>query len=607
MPYTAEDLARIAGISRSSVVRRAGIEQFIVGREQAGSAGGRAPVVYSDDAILFLKGAPVKAEQKQSSSGRARRSDRGGTRSLDEGTESLIVERARGLYLAQANPKAVKPAVEHAVRQLLSEERIELGKYASPDDLAWYVYNSRIMRKDKYYQGWYHRLQQGGTWLAQHVATWQKPTDNARYLTQRYDLMEYLLRAGVVGDGFGAGWLRSFDATKFDAWVQIGGQKRTFWYYLMPCALTGYPMIAAPIENEDGESVIQLLVESVRRYGAPLVLQMDNARVNRSESVQSFVRTLWSESELQQFSAHSLAWFDDLFGRSEPYIFNLPNIPRYPMKAKNERAFRQIADEYIQIAHAQSYTGGTREAGVHLTLSNRPDPAIEAPPGIEVWRQFEDWLYSTYIRRNRPDSLGTFHRLTGLPPTIEAAWSYFSSSRQWRPVPAEREGAFLYWSVPSSWRHVRKAGRGYVAVQHDGTQRNYVCAGLSQAYEGRPVTVVPVPDAEHVAHVFYQEGEVVSYVGIAYDSWARTPGQVSAQRERVQAVRSTLQREAREAAASVEEAEWRVIDGEPALPDANTVSLPHVVVPSAPIPSVEEGSAEGGGRSPELERLRRSL
>ena len=500
---TLEKISDITGFSKVTVYKK--LLKYNIGNTTADSTGGRPQKLYrlSDIAQIFnLNLTAPPSDAAQYAGERSLRSDRGLSRKGDISLEKKIVAEIKEMYLSQGKIENVYLCAQWVCIKYDRDQKFE--HYPNPYDAADYYYFSRIMRNDGGYKGYYYK----DNWKGQWKDLWQKGQHNNMLPINRWDWISILTEAGMIGEGFGAGDFRVIDATKFDAWTRKDGKSSMFWYYQMLCPITGFPMLVAPMASETIQRLIGLVAESYRRYGAPAYAWIiDNSKVNISGISKNFLKNFWSEEEAETLKNSELV--RKLFPGQEDYpiLYNLPNIPRFPLKAEIERSFRTYKDEYIATRHALTYQGGNRKEAVHLTLSNTPLALKEAEPAASVWESFCDWLYSDYCRKFRPAQLTTFAKLTGKHPTIEDAFLYYHN-QDIRLYPKENEANLAYYLSSEGDKHRRKLSHyGQVDIIHKGVQHNYNLKELDLRMTGREVCVIPDHSDATKAYIYLEFDE----------------------------------------------------------------------------------------------------
>ena len=533
---TLSEAADLLGVGKNAIVQRKGIESFYLGQVKNGM--GRPQQLLSYDILKLWGKSPEQIEEIKIKSLRQGRSDRGKARKGGD-IEEIIKFRTKELYLSQANPNNIRLAVQQACQEWININGFH-PDFRDEEHMKHYFYADRFMRKDSSGIGCGY----SENWKLQHQSIYQQPKFNNMLPNNRYDMIALLTNAGLIGEGFGAGDFRVLDATQFDAWVDDDGNKSLFWYMQLYCPVTGFPLVAAPVVSENTEATTLVLAESYRRYGAPRHGWIfDNSRTNRSGAVRAFAKSFFTGNE--QEAIRNSDWQRKLFpGQSEsPIMFNLPNIPRFFSKAELERSFKLIKDEFIATRYALTYQGGNRQEAVKFGLNQTPLALKEAPPAIKTFNEFEDWLYSDYIKRYRPSKFQTFAKMTGLKPTIEAAWGYYHNPA-YKSYPVENEAYLAYYLSNKDEKHRRKVdGVGYVDITHQNTSHNYISECLDYRLQGRQVCVIPDRSNPERAYIYIEhdarnhdercrEEGTICYLGMAHDSYVRSVDDYTKKRER---------------------------------------------------------------------------
>jgi hypothetical protein len=524
-----DDIARATGKTRTTVMRKAGIESFFA-KVAPNPSGKGSPVKLFYSSALALWG--VGSQEIQEVARKAVRKKRTDTaRRLSVELEKELKELIFSFYMGQSRAEGnMKLSCEHACEFYCQRNGIP-ERFSSSYELSRYMYKDRIMRWDSFYKGYFH----SEDWKTKHDSVYQAPRLNARIAGNRWDIISCLESADLIGKGYGAGDFWVLDATNLDAWVNIPGNDRPKLgkYMSVIDGVTGYPLYCGFIEHENVFTLNWILAQTAQVWGVPKYgVVLDNLTTNRSPGVQNFIRRLYADSH--RLESRNWKWFKKAFGGNEfPLIYNLPNIPRFPMKAEIERSFKKHKDEFVATRFPLVYQGGDRKEAVKLTLNNNPyanaDKAVEISQADAL---FQDWLYNDYVKRIRDTKFSIMSGLTGKAPTIENAFDYYGGFDRQGATFDKSAWPYLYYYLNYIGRHKVKAGYNNTIVSHNGTQRNYILEELYE-FNGCQVSVIPEAGNERHAYIYAEydakkfndkvpgEGDVY-FIGMAYDATMRS-------------------------------------------------------------------------------------
>jgi len=496
--YTIDDLAAITGRAKSTIVRKRGLDQFLLGI--APNPAGRGPYlkIFRKDAVHLWLPNYKQQQIEEIRMPRKKRNDRGFSRKLPGEIEVRLIANTFQKYMSQAQVANIRESALQATLEYCTINGA-VDNFNTPHELAEFVYQKRIMRKDQYFVGYAHR----GNWKLRHKRRYQKKQFNNLMPTNRWDYIALFTDAGLLRKGMGAAKMWVIDGSQFDAWVDINGKKTLFSYLQIFDGITGYPLLVQPIESESINAVSMAFAKCYEMFGVPEYgIVLDNSKTFRSAHIRSFLHNLFSDEALAGLNQRG-SWFRKIFpGQEAPLIYNLPNIPKFPLKAAIERSFRQHKDKHVATAHALAYQGADRKEAVRLSLNNTASLSQKfAPKMQEAWDNFINWLYNDYVNRVQTSSLATFKKLTGKLPTIANAFEYYGAGTNKVEFPEANKPQLFYYLSPKEFRHSVKARLGSAIVTHKNQSYNYHCTELTQEFYGRKIAVVPDwrnPDTAYV-------------------------------------------------------------------------------------------------------------
>ena len=530
--YTVDDLVNITGRAKSTVRQKRGLSNFLLGEAPNPSGRGANIKIFKKDAIhLWLPRQQNETiMQSNTKPNRKNRSDRGSGRKLEIETEVKIITSTFGKYMSQAQSKNIRESCLNATLEY-AEINGEIPNFPNPYVLAEYLYQKRIMRKDKYFVGFAHK----GNWKLRHKKRWQKKSFNNLMPYNRWDYIALFTDAGLLGKGYGAAKLWVIDGTQFDAWVKVKvdgeDESQLISYLQIMDGLTGYPLLVQPIKSESIEAVAKAIAKCYEIYGVPEYgIVLDNSKTFRSAHIKSFIHNFFTDSAIAEFNKKG-SWFRKIFpGQEAPTIFNLPNIPRFPLKSCVERSFKQHKDKHVATAHAQSYQGADRTEAVRLSLNNTAVLSQKFSANFgDAWDNFIYWLYNEYVNRIQTHSLTTFKKISGELPTIANAFKFYGAGTNKLAFPEENKSQLYYYLSPKEFRHTIKAKLGFVTVTHKRDLYNYHCIELDHEYYNRKVCAIPDWREADTAYIYlvhdkqYQDDRTpepgsVFFIGMAHNA-----------------------------------------------------------------------------------------
>lgn len=544
---TLTEIAEIVGVNKATVARRSRINDFFAG--YANSGRGRSMKLYKPNALKLWGLNDYQVEKAREQKIRKRRNDQGRARKLSPEIERALVQDIKNRYLQQANKKNEKRACYLVCREYWDSGQIDKERFHDDyEKFAWYIYNNRLKRVDNYWKG-YSLVQK---WDRLHEHEFNMPASNNRQITLRWNLIELFYSAGLIGRGFGAADLWIVDATELDTFTDRDKKAdydigKPLYYLTIQCGFTGYPLYVQPLrqKSETIKEVNEAFARAYLRWGVPRYgIVLDNSRTFRSPMVKNFLKSFYTKGELQNFKKIFPEFYENLRSvkkhKDYPLIYNLPNIPRFPMKASVERYFKLHKDEFAATEFPETFKGGNRREVTRRTVSNTPMLAIRsAPELVVVWNKMLDYLETDYLKEPRYDAqaLKSFSKISGELPTIGNAFEYFKNDIR-KEIPTENLPMIYYYSVDPSDRHIVSARRGGAAVQHNNVNYNYQCPELDYTLEGRQICVIPDHNNPRRAYVFLYhidkdydsrvpEKDDVYYLGAAWDATIREPADIS--------------------------------------------------------------------------------
>lgn len=488
---TVRQLAMRLGVSERAVRKKTGLDEYCVG-QITGHSGGRPAPIYDPKAIdrLWPERSPAAEEKTRTRATRKGRADCGLPRKCTLEQWNTIVQRTFDLYMGSAQGN-LKMACEEAVRQLTAEGV----------DVPLDIYK-RLTKKRTDHNGQYISEYYRQNWELLRRSAWRKKDTAIAMATARYDWLSVFESAGWAGEGFGAlrGW--SIDVRKNDVWTRDADGS-----HLMPSAiyirdaLTGYPLWCEPIRTETTEALIRAYMNCGLAWGRfpDLLVAIDNGRAMIADRTVGVIKTTLPEEAWE-----NAARWPAIFGREtpSPVLQNLPNIPQSQFKAALERSFRLIKDEYDAPRYPALYQGGDRKEAVQLTLAAMPTFPKEMLSSAEYFGGLMQWLYSDYIRRERPRAFPSAQE-RGIAPTIEAVFEYYGGYKAQGSLPSgDKLAHLLYWTTerPS----IVKAKLRYVDATINGRYNRWLSDALDVEMYGHKVAVLPLPGREDDMAVLMQ-------------------------------------------------------------------------------------------------------
>jgi|GEM_PF-1460499 len=516
---TAYDIADIAGMTMQGVYLRLKNQgnKYIRDFKSNGGRGGRHQKLYDKSVLDLFPQARLyqqkEAEEKPKLSTRRNYNGRGKNRYISEALEIKIKNTSYNYYLNQARRDNIELCTRWAVQDYWIDIQNELKskeKYLEFEKFLWYFYSKRITRKDGYWVGYAHKEKWQQSWDSTHRVN----ELNGKLPTNSYSYIELFEDVGLIGEGFGAGLIWIADATQFDVWVDKDGKKQTISYLMIIDGITGMPLYLHLLEKgESIQDISKAFAECLNIHGKPAMgVLMDNGAAFRSAELRNYIKSWYMPEEIERFKKWSFR--KKLFGgQTEPYLYPLARIPRYPFKAKIERMFDEI-NRHQSECYPLSYIG-TRDSR-HLTheIGSYPTIALlNAPNYQKAFENFLSWVYTEFINRIQNSSLNYFAKKYKQKSTILNAWQFYggkfelndfqvdtlNSCKQLHllSAPTENQNSIpeisrifeLYATCPEEKKHKIQAGLGFVNFAEDNIRYNIQCEKLAE-FVGRPVIAI---------------------------------------------------------------------------------------------------------------------
>lgn len=555
---TAEQISEAVGVSRIAVFKRNGLNKYFVGAFPNPSGMGAPVKMYRPEALSLwgksdndIRVAAHKAERKgRSDKGSIRKSKKGKTWITEEQLQAAL-QLVKQLYInnGQANlVYACEKAAEY-MNQVPGHEEIT-GKRL----------HRRLQRKDKYFRSEF--FTENWEFIRRsELKKWDHKTKDTG--TLKYNWWQIMESAGVAGKGHGACQVIVIDDFKRDAWVQREGLLEMPGGIAYTDGLTGYPLLIMPAKSINTETVAAGMVMVAYAYNLPenAIWVMENSKVMKNVNIEMLVRSMYTKQELYDFENGNIEWVKNVFeGCPGPIVRNLPHIPRHAFKARIERYFKLIKDEFDAPRFPMNYQGGSRQEATQLTLARMPmvvgAESKDMPKGFytieyeEYWKELYSWLYSDFVMRQRPKMLHewskektkeTGNRITA---TIYECWNYYRDSDYKRETDPERLAYLLYWAQPK--RHEPRAlwtvdNMLFIRPTIKGRTLNLFSSEIHEGVIGRKVATVPIPNVDNRFLIFIADDpKRPEFLCIAEDFTGRDHKQIPAMRRKVAVAREEI-------------------------------------------------------------------
>lgn len=537
---THDDIAKIAGISVQAVRKRSqNLTKYLISEM---SFGGRPRRFYSDD-ILKEFGINAMAElTKQVTTNdevasdvvrkRSKNTSSGKNRLISEELEQRIKSLTLTHYLQQARKDNIELCTKWAISDLWNQIEREIEGKKDAENFAWYFYNKRIMRKDAKYTGYAHKEKWYLLWDNKHSVN----KFNSSLPTSRWNMVELLTNAGIIGQGFGAGLVWFIDGTQFDSWIDDNGKKKTMNYLCVSDGITGMPLYLDWLENgEKIEDVAKILWKAVNLHGKPKWgVMMDNGAAFKSIEIKNVIRSWYMPAELENLKNDTLRKriFD---GQTEPFLLPVAKIPRHVIKAAGERQFDEL-NRFMSEQLPLSYIGTRDSRLTSHELGTTPIAGVNAAPTRKTaFGAFLTWIYNDYIYRIQPKF--TFLSEKKIKPSICSAFEYLGgtiTNKEVYYLPADLESikmrcskeipefAKYYYLYAISKKHSLKAGLGSVVFTQSGKSFNIISDSLDITLANQTVSVCVV-DAVEINEYFTGKKALIFKEYSKFQEDSRTP------------------------------------------------------------------------------------
>ncbi len=550
---TSEQIAGEVGISRANVIRKKGINEYFAGIFPNPAGTGRPIKMYRPEALSLWGRSDEKIRETSKKLERKGRNDKGGVRWTSPEKLQEAIKLVKQLYINNAQPN-LKLACEQASKMMQSE-----STYKS---ITGSRLHRRLQRNGKdgdfrseYFQENWELIRMKQLKLHDHSL---QSTG-----TLKYNWWEILEDSGVAGKGFGACSVIVIDDFKRDAWSIKDGKLEMPVGLAYIDGLTGYPLLLLPARSITTESVAAGMVMVAYAYGLPenAVWVMENSKAMKNVNIEMLARSLYTKDELYDFENGKIEWIKNVFaGQTGPVCRNLPYIPRHAFKARIERFFKIIKDEFDATRFPLNYQGGSRQEATQLTLASMPmavgRETKDLPLGFytveyeEYWEHLYKWLYSDCIMRQRPTMLKgwatakTKYHSERVSPTINECWNYYRGDKNKRAIDPERLAYLLYWAQPK--RHEPRAlwtVRQTLFIQPTIKDRhlNLFSEAISEGVIGRKLATVPIPNNPNIFLLFIADDPTrPEFLCVAEDYTAKKNKDIPVMRTKVTNAREQL-------------------------------------------------------------------
>lgn len=517
MLITAQDISMKVGISLQAVLRKRFMGDYLA---KEVSFGGRPKKLFrvevlerfgiavpsgGDKAIGKIEVEPhdiVKRgfEMEKTQRKRAQNSSTGKPRVISEELEAKLKSLTLRNYLEQSKRNNILRCVESAVRELWRFIEKETDKHTI-ESFSLYFYMKRVMRKSNHFVGYAHSEKWDLRWMEYH----QKNKYNSSLPTNRWDYISLFEDAGYIGEGYGAGLIWSIDATQFDTWVDVNGKAETSSYIAILDGVTAMPLYMDFLEKgETIEATARILWKAVCLHGKPKFgIVLDNGSAFRSKEIRAMIKSWYSPQELDELANNEFR--KRMFGgQTEPYIYPLAKIPRYPIKAQHERWFDEFS-RYMQEQLSASYVGTRDSRAVAHEIGSNPTQAVKLRPKRDVaFAGFLTWIVESVMLRSQPKF--SFLKKKGMQPNLLDLWRYLGGKVNQSPLflpedlsrvvmphstsPELPSYAQYYALYAAGTKHEVKAGVGSCVVTDAKQSYNFQSEMLDASLAGKKVKVV---------------------------------------------------------------------------------------------------------------------
>lgn len=558
---TFEDVAELVGISRRAVMKRKGIDNYVMSKI---SCGGRPRVMLHPD-VLNLFGITYNQPDDELKPKKAR-SHKGIACKVTPEREKTFIETALSIYLSQGNRKYVQNSCIKAAAELWDEYYQE--QFKNYHEMAEYFYKRRITRRDKLFVGYAYRnpaweVQWERQWKRHNQALISTPTLHYKWL----DIME---DAEVIGEGFGSASIWAIDDHIGDSFMF--NDNGSGYHGKLPKGLFLIDAVTGMwLDYMEGEvnstMLIHMIIRNVMKYGIPFAIMLENSKVMRNLKVDEIIKSLYPDTYLEFCSQDNGNWFNTLFEKAKsPIVRNLPNIPRAPFKARLERLFQEIKrwEGYI---FPETFQAGGLDP-IQLRCSNTPIQPNSKTYTIENYvESLNYFMKEVYPKSIRTKMFENFDRRAGLLPTIENVWNYYGGENPGThkaPSTANLGTALYYLSKldiedNKIIRRESKALPGRVSCTVNQCEYLFTDAKLAE-YVGKKIQIVFIPDnlmsamsnnqlegfqsfdstGKYAALFCDTKHNGLEFINICKDQVIRTVADVKPNRAHVQAVRKEM-------------------------------------------------------------------
>lgn len=545
---TYDDLAITVGVTKRAISKKKGIDIYFVKQV---SNGGRPIKLFHKDALKLFGVVPQEIERERD--GRKMRKDINSSRICSEKMEMAVVNLSLEMYLSQANRNYILNAVQRACVELWNDQWAEI--FPSANKMVEYFYKRRIKGSSKSsFIGYANRYPK---WETQWERKWKK-SDSAlkRLPTARYNWLDVMEDAGVIGPGYGAGRIWFLDDHIGDSFLYDAdkvGYKGTLPKGLfMVDGITGMFLDYMPGEV-NSVNVAMLVIRNVLKLGLPLAIGLENSRAMKNLKLDSVINSLYSDEVLNWYRNNSGDWFHELFERANtPVVRNLPNIPRSPFKARLERLFQEVK-KHDGWYFPETFQGGGIDP-VQLRVSNTPKQPLQIYNENNYTKSIVEYLSTEYLQKERSNMFQGFFKKTRLTPTVENVWDYYGGNTNVGTkveVDSSKFALAMYWlsemdDLSSIVKRESKAFPGRVSCKVEGREYIFIDPSLAR-YEGQKIAIVFIPDnisnkyqTGDFAALFAVNRNKVEYINICQDQKIRSLDDVTRVRTNVRETRKVM-------------------------------------------------------------------
>lgn len=343
-----------------------------------------------------------------------------------------------------------------------------------------------------------------------------KPAFNQILPKNQYDRMEWPFMGFHVMDNRTADiWVYSED---FDRLI------RPYQYFIAEARtmrVLGYAIQQTPFSRLD---VSRLRASTIAKWGAPLYAYIcDNGSEQISgDSLQAMECVFDMEYRQACRTPYAVPELHSIFPEAiSPVITSIPRHPQFAIKASIERLYAGEHRYDARIA-GNGYPGTGR--GDQVSPTHTRSPRLDSTTWtFREYEQYTHWRFNAdpderfqglipYMGEHHPEAFRRFSEVTGLPPTVGAAWQHSSQSFEFKQVPDERIlQLFMNTEVHFKGKRVDKINQ--VKFRHNNVTYCFSEPRLTYLLYGKRVDVVLDPHDDTRALILYQ-GQAV---GIGVD------------------------------------------------------------------------------------------